>query len=78
MRTLMFVVVLLLVGVAAFGFYRGWFSFSTTGTDQKPSATITVDKDKLHADEEKAKDKVQGLGHKASKATGELTDTVKR
>jgi hypothetical protein len=27
----------------------------------KPSATITVDKDKIHADEEKAREKVQGL-----------------
>ena len=62
MRTLLVVVVLLLVGIAGLGFYRGWFHLSTNSTDQKPSATITVDKDKIHADEEKAREKVQGLG----------------
>ena len=46
MKTLLVVVVLLLAGIAGLGFYRGWFHFSTTdGTDRKPSATITVDKD---------------------------------
>ena len=65
MKTLVFVVVLLLVGIVGLGFYRGWFQLSTDTTDQKPSATITVDKDKIHADEQKAKDKVQGFGQEA-------------
>ena len=60
------------------GFYRGWFSFSTNSTDQKPSATITVDKDKIHADEEMAKEKVEGLGHKAKEKTGDMTEKVKQ
>ena len=64
MRTLLVVAVLLLVGIAVLGFYRGWIRVSTDNTDQKPSATITVDKDKIHADEEKAREKVQGLGQK--------------
>ena len=64
MRTLLVVVVLLLVGTAGLGLYRGWFDLSTDHTDHKPSATITVDKDKIHADEEKAREKVQGLGKK--------------
>jgi hypothetical protein len=64
MRTLVFVVVVLLAGIAGVGFYRGWFGLSTNSTDQKPSATITVDKDKIHADEELAKEKVEGLGQK--------------
>ncbi|MEN6494277.1 MAG: hypothetical protein ABFD16_08295 [Thermoguttaceae bacterium] len=61
MKTLLVVVVVLLVGIAGLGFYRGWFALSTDGTDHKPSATITVDKDQIHADEEKARDKVEGL-----------------
>jgi len=65
MRTIVFVVVVLLAGIAGVGFYRGWFGLSTNSTDQKPSATITVDKDKIHADEELAKEKVEGLGQKA-------------
>ena len=65
MRFLLVLAVLLLVGVAGLGFYQGWFHLSTNSTDQKPSATITVDKDKIHADEEMAKEKVEGLGQKA-------------
>ena len=48
MRSLIFVVLLLVVGVAGFGYYRGWFAVSSNGTEQSPSATITVDKDKIH------------------------------
>jgi hypothetical protein len=51
MKALLVVVVLLLVGIAGLGFYRGWFHLSTNSTDQQPSATITVDKDKFHTDE---------------------------
>ena len=78
MKTLLVVVVLLLAGIAALGFYRGWFHLSTNSTDQKPSATITVDKDKIHADEEKAKDTVQGLGQEVKKKTSDLTEQVKQ
>ncbi len=77
MRALLVVVVLLFVGIAGLGFYRGWFHLSTNSTDQKPSATITVDKDKIHADEEKAKDTVQGLGQEVKEKTGALTEQVK-
>jgi len=58
MKALLFVVVLFLVGIAGLGFYRNWFNISTSSTDQKPSATFTVDKDKIHADEQAAKDEV--------------------
>jgi hypothetical protein len=64
MRRLLVVLALFVAGIAGLGFYRGWFQLSTTRADQKPSATFTVDKDKIHADEEMAKMKVQGLGQK--------------
>lgn len=64
MKNLLTVVVLLLVGIAGLGFYRGWFHLSTNNTGPKPSATITVDKDKIHADEEEAREKLQELTHK--------------
>lgn len=78
MKTLLVVVVLLLAGIAGLGFYQGWFRLSTDGTDQKPSATITVDKGKIHADKEKAKEKVQGLGQEVKEKTGDLTEKVKQ
>jgi hypothetical protein len=70
MRTLLLVVVLLLVGVAGFGFYRGWFHFSTDNADHRPSATIAVDEDKIHADEQKAKERMQGLEQKVKGKAG--------
>ena len=73
----MFVVVLLLVGIVGVGFYRGWFQLSTDTTDQRPSATITVDKDKIHADEQKAKDEMQGFGQEAKEKTGDRADKAK-
>jgi hypothetical protein len=76
MRTLMLAVVLLAIGIAGLGYYRGWFAFSTSSTGQTPSATITVDKNKFHEDEQKAKDGVQGLGQKAEDKTGDQTGKV--
>ncbi|HMC64250.1 MAG TPA: hypothetical protein VKI65_04865 [Gemmataceae bacterium] len=65
MSRLFVVLVLVVVAVAAFGFYQGWFKFSTGGTQDKPNYTITVDKDKIEED----KKKVQGeKGEKADKA----------
>jgi len=78
MRRLLIVFVLLVVGIVGLGFYQGWFRVSTDGTDDKPSATITVDKGKIHADEEKAKEKVQGFGQKVKEKTGDPTDKVKQ
>jgi hypothetical protein len=71
MKALLVVVVLLLISIAGVGFYRGWFHLSTNSTDQKPSATITVDNDKIRADEEKAKETVQGLGQEVKEKTGD-------
>jgi hypothetical protein len=76
MRALVFVVVLLLVGIAGVGFYRGWFRLSTNNTDQQPSATITVDRDKIHDDEQMAKDKVQGFGQGAKEKIGDQAGSV--
>lgn len=69
MRRLLIVLVVLVAGVAGLGFYQGWFRVSTGGTDGKPNATFTVDQDKIEADKEKAKEKLQGLEQKAKENT---------
>ena len=74
MKNLLVVIVLLLVGIACVGFYQGWFSLSTNNSDQNPSATISVDRNKIKEDEDKAKEKIQAFGHKAKETTGDLTD----
>ncbi|HEY4759830.1 MAG TPA: hypothetical protein VIH42_04550 [Thermoguttaceae bacterium] len=65
MKALFGAIVLLLVVIAGLGFYRGWFHLSTNSTEQKSSATITVDKDKIQADEGKVKEKVGEFEQKA-------------
>ena len=77
MKTLFGVVFLLLVGIAGLGFYQGWFHFSTTSADHKSSATITVDQDKIRADESKAKEKLEEFGQKTKEKIGDRTGKAK-
>jgi hypothetical protein len=70
MKALVFVLVLLLACIVGLGFYRGWFRLSMQSMDNQPSATITVDKDKIHEDEQKSKDKVQGIKQAAKEKIG--------
>jgi predicted negative regulator of RcsB-dependent stress response len=77
MKGFLFVLLLLVVGIVAFGFYQGWFSFSKDTTDNKPSVTITVDPDKIQKDEKKAKETVQDFGQKVKDKTSDRTDKVK-
>ena len=76
MRNPTIVVVVLLVGIAAFGFYRGWFRLSADSTEQNSSATITVDQSKINADSDKAKESVQAFGDKTKEAVGADTEKV--
>jgi hypothetical protein len=75
MRAFLFVVVLLVVGIAGFGFYRGWFQVSShrDQADHKVNTTFTVDEDKIRED----KEKVQGLGQPAKEETREVVDQTK-
>ncbi len=59
------VLVLIAIGIAALGWYRGWFFVTSENSADKPSVTVTVDKDKMHQDEQKALDKAQDLGREA-------------
>jgi hypothetical protein len=58
------VVAILLAAVGCLGFYLGWFHLSTDRSDQKTNITITVDKEKIKEDKEKAVEKVEGVGEK--------------
>jgi hypothetical protein len=63
MRRLFVVLVLLVAGVAALGFYRGWFDVKyEKAPDGKGQVTATVDNEKIEADKKRAAEKVQGLG----------------
>ncbi len=62
MKRLFFVLLVVVVGIVGFGFYRGWF---------------TVNQDKIQQDEQKAKDKVRELTQEMKAKIGEGTDEVK-
>lgn len=75
MKNLIVGLVLLLAIAAGVGYYRGWFQVSTGGAGGNP--TLTVDRDKIRADEEKAKKNVQELGQKVGERTGVGTDKAR-
>jgi predicted negative regulator of RcsB-dependent stress response len=77
MKALVFVLVLLLVGIVGLGFYRGWFTLSVNNADHQPSATFTMDKDKIHEDEQKSKDEMQSFKQKTKETIGDRADKVK-
>jgi hypothetical protein len=57
-------VVVLMVVVAAFGYYRGWFRAESDDSHDLHTVTVTVDKDKFDQDKAEAQQKVQDLEHK--------------
>ena len=65
MKALIVVFILLVVGAAGLGFYRGWFSFTSDSAGDKSNVTLTVDQDKFQGDRKAAEEGVQGLGHQA-------------
>ena len=63
MKRLFVLLVLLVVGVAALGFYRGWFDVKyEKAPDGKGQVTATVDNEKIEADKKRAQERVQDLG----------------
>jgi hypothetical protein len=63
MRKLLFVLVLLVGGVVALGFYRGWFSFETTHdpASEREGARFEIDRSKIGSDIDRVKQKA-GVG----------------
>jgi len=63
MRRLFVLLIVLAVGVAALGFYRGWFDVKwEKAPDGKGQVTGTVDNEKIEQDRKRAVEKVQGIG----------------
>ena len=63
MKRFLVLLLLVVVGIAAFGFYRGWYH---------------VDQAKIRADEQQAKQEVQDLGQKVKAKTGEVADKIEK
>jgi hypothetical protein len=65
MVRMILVIVLIAAVVAGIGFYRGWFHFSSDSGSNNAKVTVSVDKDKIEEDKDKAVDKMQDLGKQA-------------
>ena len=77
MRGFLILIVLIVAGVAGLGFYRGWFHVASDSAADKANVTLTVDKDKIEQDKNKAVDKVQDLGHQAKEKAAATTQKTK-
>jgi len=71
MRGFLIGLVLILAGVFALSWYRGWIHLTSDRAAAGPSVTVSVDKEKLHEDQAKA------LGA-AKVATEEATATTRK
>lgn len=56
---------LIVAVVAGVGFYMGWFHFSSGSDGNRAHVTVSVDKDPMQKDKDKAVEKVQDLGQQA-------------
>jgi hypothetical protein len=65
MYTLLIVLVVMVGVGVGLGFYLGWFRLSSRTGTRAPTITLTMDKDKILADKDKAVDRVHALGHEA-------------
>jgi hypothetical protein len=63
------VLAVLVIGVVVLGFYLGWFSVSTSSDSKAVDVNLTVDKEKLREDEQKAKKKLDELKEKAGSSS---------
>ena len=61
MRRLLVLLLVLAVGVGALGYYRGWFQVSTREADGGVPVDVTLNREKLKQDAERAKAKVKDL-----------------
>jgi hypothetical protein len=77
-RRLFLLLVIVVVVIAGAGFYRGWFGLTTGGDEQHPNVQLTVNKDKVKEDEQRAaaaigraKDSVVSKPQEPAKPTAE-------
>lgn len=74
MRLLGFVFILVLI-LAIVGYFRGWFSVTTTHASGKDEVTVGVDNDKIGADTKAA---ARGLGRLSQKAVAAVKSLGKK
>jgi hypothetical protein len=74
------VLVVFVLCVVGFGFYRGWFALSSPSRDtesNKVNINLSMDGDKVKEDAETVKDKTAELTGKASEGIKEVGDQAR-
>ena len=69
MRNFVIGLVLILAGIVGLGLYRGYIRVSSDKAPDKPSVTVTVDKEKMQDDKNKAVEAAQTAKDKAMPTT---------
>jgi len=70
---IVFILVLIVAVFIGVGFYRGWFTVSSDSQGSTPNITVSVDKDKIREDKDKAVEKVHDLEQQAKAKVGATT-----
>jgi hypothetical protein len=65
MKRLLLALALLTAAVALIGFTRGWFRVSADRGADTTGVTLTVDREKVRIDRDKAVDTARAAGHEA-------------
>lgn len=73
MKNLCTLLVLSVIAIAILGYYRDWFHLSSDSMDDTLTLHLTVDKEKLKEDEERAKQKLEEGGAVLQKKAKEIT-----
>ncbi len=76
MKRLFQLLLIVLIGLVATGYFRGWFAFSTTSAGGKTGLTITTDFDKLKADMSAAGAKISAVSKAAVEKLNGKTKAV--
>jgi predicted negative regulator of RcsB-dependent stress response len=77
MKTFVIGLVLILAGIVGLSFWRGWIQFTSDKAADKPSVTLTVDKEKIQDDKNKAVGTAQDLGRQAKDKATAATQKAK-
>ena len=64
-RKLLVVSLIALIAAIGLGFYMGWFQFAANNQNNTTNISLSVNRDKLEADKDKAVDTVQDWGQQA-------------
>lgn len=76
MARMLLVFALIVAVVGGLGFYMGWFHLSSGSDGNHAHVTVSVDKDQIQEDTDKAVDKVQDLGQQAKDEVATTTQKV--